>query len=756
MHRSFDPTTSRHRTPPVRPSVLRRTGIGQLLLAAAWGLAGCGGGDGAADPAPNPPPAAATLSLNGVAAVGAPLVGATVRATCSAGTPATATTTGSGSYSLDVAGGVLPCLLRASGGTAGGTPHTQMLHAWLPGAAGGTSARANLTPLTELMAAHLAGGPAAAFFDAADAARFAQITPAAASSALDAVRSGLPAALRSALGSTDPLTAEFQANGTGLDAVLDQLRAALAAAGLSLDAAATRLAAGHPLLPPYLSGPATGIGQAGEVLQMSGHALPATPVVRFGSTAAASASTNEAGTQISATVPAGLAAGVVNVTVEGVAGAVAYTVQVPPPPEPVPPVVNGFSPASGPAGTVITVTGTGFLSTHAVTFGGTTVTPTALSATSLTLAVPAGLADGAYKLSVAGVESAGSFTLSAPVTPPPTGAAGATWAPVAALPLTFNACRTNYSGVATSGTRWVAVGDSGCIRSSADGDTWTEGSQPYTGFSWADVIYASGRFVAVGTSGYSGVSTDGLTWTRSERTRLGVALNAVVWTGSRYLAVSDTAAVPNYGINLYTSTDGLNWTEGKVTADAGASASLLKLVSVASDGNGTLVAVGGTSLNGRVAWRSTDGGSTWAYVGETFSNSTGFILGSGGSPATSVAYGNGTWVAIGGLADWAVSSDGIGWATGKIDPSEPVLTGINRVFFDGAQFIAVGRQKRIYTSPDGRTWTRRLVDATISPALTRGNFRGIAGSATGRLVVTGTADNTSGASGFVTSLPPAP
>lgn len=398
------------------PRAAGRPPLRLLAMLASLSLAACGGGDEATSPAPNPP-AATALAISGVAAVGAPLAGATVIARCSAGTPASTTTSATGSYSLSVVGGALPCVLRASGGTAGSVANAQLLHAWLTGATTNSSAHANLTPLTELMAAHLAGGSPAGFFDAVDAARFAQITTAATSAALEAVRNGLPETLRIALGSTDPLTAVFQADGTGLDAVLDQLKAALAAAGVSLDVAAARLAGGEAPLPPYLSGPFTGSGQAGDSFTLNGHALPAAPVVRFGGTAAASASTNAAGTQITVAVPAGLAAGVVELAVDGVTGAVAYTVVVPPPPGADAPVLSGFSPASGPAGTVITVTGTGFAPGQVVRLGNTVITPTALSATSLTLVVPTGLADGAYKVSVDGVESATTFALSTPVPP---------------------------------------------------------------------------------------------------------------------------------------------------------------------------------------------------------------------------------------------------------------------------------------------------------------------------------------------------
>lgn len=732
------------RDPMIRASRL-------LAVLATAGLVACGGGsDAPANTTETLPPEAA-LSISGVAAVGAPLAQASVQVRCSTGTPASTTTLPDGSYSLRMVGAALPCALRASGGTVGSVTNAQVLHAWLPGPAGSTSARANLTPLTELMAAQLAGGDPAAFFDALDASTFAQITTAATATALDAVRTGLPEALRSALGSTDPLTAVFQANGTGLDAVLDQLKDALAAAGVTLDEATARVAQGSAPLPPYLSGPAAGTGQAGDSVTLNGHALPATPVVRFGSTTATGAVTNASGTQITVPVPAGLAAGMTSLTVEGVTGAVAYTVVVPPPPGPDAPVLSGFSPASGPAGTVITVTGSGFASGQVVKFGDAVVAPTALSATSFTFAVPPGLVDASYAIRVADVTAVQAFVLSTPVPPPPGTPAGTDWTQITGLPLTINTCNGTYTGVARSGTTWVAVGQNACVRTSADGLNWTEGTQVFAGFNFLDLLYANGRFVAVGSGGNISTSTDGSTWTTPSVTAVKVAINSLVWTGSRFVAVGDAFGGTDRGVNLYTSTDGQNWTAGKVSSDPLVSLNSLKLTSVAANGN-TLVAVGGATTN-CVAWRSTDGGTTWSSIGSDCTTNDGkFILGPGIGEASArgVAYGNGRWVAVGAMGDYALSTDnGLTWSTGKVDPGVPLgtLVALNRVFFDGTQFVTVGNQKRIYTSADGQTWTRRFADTTLASSSIPGQFRGIGGSGGGRLVVTGTAN----ASGFMTS-----
>src|SRR5437868_6873681 len=57
------------------------------------------------------------------------------------------------------------------------------------------------------------------------------------------------------------------------------------------------------------------------------------------------------------------------------------------------PVISSFTPASGPVGTSVTITGTGFApatANNAVFFGATKATVTAASTTSLTVTVPIG------------------------------------------------------------------------------------------------------------------------------------------------------------------------------------------------------------------------------------------------------------------------------------------------------------------------------------------------------------------------------
>ncbi|MCX7618674.1 Calx-beta domain-containing protein, partial [Tepidiforma sp.] len=64
------------------------------------------------------------------------------------------------------------------------------------------------------------------------------------------------------------------------------------------------------------------------------------------------------------------------------------------------PTVTSVSPASGPTGTTVTITGTNFTGATAVTFGTTAATFTVVNSTTITATVPAGLAAGTYDVRV--------------------------------------------------------------------------------------------------------------------------------------------------------------------------------------------------------------------------------------------------------------------------------------------------------------------------------------------------------------------
>jgi hypothetical protein len=200
-------------------------------IALAAVLAACGGGDGnGSSTAPT------TQTLGGTAAVGAPIVGGSVAVSCAGGDALAATTSSTGTWTVTVSGQTLPCAVQVSGGTVGGSASTVKLHS-IALAFDGT---VNLTPLTDLAVAKLIAGDPAAWFAKPV---FTGVDQAAVAAAVEALATSL--GLATALGTTDPFTAAFEAKaGDAIDDLLEALQAALGSLSKTYAALLTAAAAG--------------------------------------------------------------------------------------------------------------------------------------------------------------------------------------------------------------------------------------------------------------------------------------------------------------------------------------------------------------------------------------------------------------------------------------------------------------------------------------------------------------------------------
>jgi hypothetical protein len=198
---------------------MKRNVAGALLISAIV-LSGCGGGGGggvAASPS--------SLSISGVAATGAAISLGSVEARCATGT-GTTTTNADGTYTVNVASGVQPCILKAI------DPVTKTeLHSIVE--AGATTA--NITPVTSLVVANTLGDEPAAAFTNFNAAAQAKVTSANINTAVTRVQ-----ASTAALGSDADMTgvdfmkgtmqaATADVSGDATDKKIDALMAALAA-----------------------------------------------------------------------------------------------------------------------------------------------------------------------------------------------------------------------------------------------------------------------------------------------------------------------------------------------------------------------------------------------------------------------------------------------------------------------------------------------------------------------------------------------
>ena len=210
-------------------------------------LTACGGGGSdsstPADGGTGTTPSALTIS--GTAATGAAIAGGSINVKCAANTGTTTTNT-DGSYSITISGGTLPCVMHVTAGAVD-------LYS-LAEAGSGSTVRANITPLSQLVAAAVAGGDPATLFANFDASAQTKLTAANVTKAITAVTSALSGVVD--LTGIDPLkdslvAANGSTAGNTLDKKLDALKAALADAGISLADATTVLVASPDTSAPF-------------------------------------------------------------------------------------------------------------------------------------------------------------------------------------------------------------------------------------------------------------------------------------------------------------------------------------------------------------------------------------------------------------------------------------------------------------------------------------------------------------------------
>ena len=130
-----------------------------LAAALCLSLAACGGGGGGSETG-----SATTLTLQGTVATGRAVAGAQVQANCQGGS-GNAQAAADGRFQLQVAGGALPCVLRAT------DPRDQSRWHSVSSSASASSATVNITPLTEMLLARLASQDPASYFDRFDPAQ---------------------------------------------------------------------------------------------------------------------------------------------------------------------------------------------------------------------------------------------------------------------------------------------------------------------------------------------------------------------------------------------------------------------------------------------------------------------------------------------------------------------------------------------------------------------------------------------------------
>ena len=237
-------------------------------------------------------------------------------------------------------------------------------------------------------------------------------------------------------------------------------------------------------------------------------------------------------------------------------------------------------------------------------------------------------------------------------------------------------------------------------------------------------------YVAVGQSGKIITSSDGNTW-NNRTSGTSVNLIGITYGNSKFLTLTglmdNGTASP---ATVLTSDNGTSWASTSATCSSCGTDNFS--INDVTYGNSTYVAVGQsgkilTSSDG-TSWDNRSSGTTSNLIGITYGNSkfltlTGLMDNGTASPATVLTSDNGT--------SWASTS-----ATCSSCGTDNVS--INGVTYGNSTYVAVGDNAtgagKILTSDNGTSWTSRISGTTSSPiGITYGNSK--------FLTLTGTMDD---------------
>ena len=191
-------------------------------------LVACGGGGG------NAPPAASNTSIAGVAATGQAMAGATITIKDANGVSATKTADAAGSYTFDVTNLTAPFVITAT--LQVGDTQLTLTSMLAEKPAAGSTGIANVTPLTNAMAALLAPNGNPEELSATGVSKTA-VTQAKLDDVAAKIRAAIENILKDAgLDATkfDPVSTVFTANRLGADRVLELVRVEVTGQGVSL------------------------------------------------------------------------------------------------------------------------------------------------------------------------------------------------------------------------------------------------------------------------------------------------------------------------------------------------------------------------------------------------------------------------------------------------------------------------------------------------------------------------------------------
>lgn len=218
-----------------------------LTLSALTILTACGGGGGGAGQNLIPPGNSSAASLFGVAATGLPVVNGTVTVRCVTAFVGTTTTGADGTWSMTIPDNAVPCAIRVEGGTVNGVPLASPIHSVTR-----SMGNVNVTPITDLIVANIAGQNPNTWFQSVDNTHLAiDATTIKINNAITAVQSvlaSLPGNVAIPNG-FNPISTPFAANQVDAgDVLLDNYANGLLTAGITRQQANEAVASGGTAL----------------------------------------------------------------------------------------------------------------------------------------------------------------------------------------------------------------------------------------------------------------------------------------------------------------------------------------------------------------------------------------------------------------------------------------------------------------------------------------------------------------------------
>jgi len=275
----------------------------------------------------------------------------------------------------------------------------------------------------------------------------------------------------------------------------------------------------------------------------------------------------------------------------------------------------------------------------------------------------------------------------------------------------FASSSTEYNG-----PHFVAVGDSGKIYYSYNGQVWIEALSP-TANTLYGITVGDKEFVAVGLSGTVVISTDGINW--NTITISGAApVYCIAYGNGTYVGAGSWFSMTQH---FWSSTDPAAWNDHSFAQVSG------NQMNGIAFGNGRFYSLG----NNYSGWYSDDNGATWTasnqigsnYWGVVYANSKFTAVGAGGMIRESadagtgtwvnanggtfpgqilaVTYGNGKYIVVGSSGDSAWSLTGTTWT----NVNTGTANGLNSVTYGMGMYVAAGDAGTVVYSVDGLSWT---------------------------------------------------